>query len=77
MVEELLVERREAAGWLTLNRTNDLNSLNWELLKSLDIGLTELLSDQSVRTIVFTGAGRAFCAGADLKFIEALAITRP
>jgi enoyl-CoA hydratase len=72
MVEELLVERREAAGWLTLNRTSNLNSLNWELLKSLDAGLTELLADQSVRTIVFTGAGRAFCAGADLKFIEAL-----
>ena len=72
MVEELLVERREAAGWLTLNRTSDLNSLNWDLLKSLDAGLTELLADQSVRTIVFTGAGRAFCAGADLKFIEAL-----
>jgi enoyl-CoA hydratase/carnithine racemase len=72
MAEELLVERREAVGWLTLNRTNDLNTLNWQLLKSLDAGLTEMLADQSVRTIVLTGAGRAFCAGADLKFIEAL-----
>jgi enoyl-CoA hydratase/carnithine racemase len=72
MAGELLVERREAAAWFTLNRTNDLNSLSWELLKSLDAGLTEMLADQSIRTIVFTGAGRAFCAGADLKFIEAL-----
>jgi enoyl-CoA hydratase/carnithine racemase len=72
MTEELSIQRRGAAAWLTLNRAKELNSLSTNLLKALDIGLAEMLADQSVRTIVFTGAGRAFCAGADLKFLEAL-----
>jgi enoyl-CoA hydratase/carnithine racemase len=72
MTEELTIERRDAAAWFTLNRANDLNSLNGGLLKALEAGLTEALTNQSVRTVVFTGAGRAFCAGADLKFIDSL-----
>ena len=71
-MQELLIERGEAAAWLTLNRAGDMNSLNWGLLKALEAAFNEALADQSVRVIVFTGAGRAFCAGADLKFIDAL-----
>jgi enoyl-CoA hydratase len=71
-MKELSIERRGAAAWLTLNRAKELNSLCPDLLKALDFGLTDMLADQSVRTIVFTGAGRAFCAGADLKFLETL-----
>jgi enoyl-CoA hydratase len=72
MTQELLVDRRESAAWLTLNRAGDVNSLNCSLLKALDAAVTNALADQSIRAIVFTGAGRAFCAGADLKFIDAL-----
>ena len=72
MTEELSIQRRGAAAWFTLNRAKELNSLSSNLLKVLDLGLTEMLADQSVRAIVFTGAGRAFCAGADLKFLETL-----
>ena len=71
-MKELSIERRDAAAWFTLNRPKELNSLCPDLLKALDIGLADMLADQSVRTIVFTGAGRAFCAGADLKFLETL-----
>src|ERR1700758_3843505 len=72
MTEELSIQRRGATAWFTLNRAKELNSLSPNLLKALDFGLAEMLADQSVRTIVFTGAGRAFCAGADLKFLETL-----
>ncbi|SRR6266702_4570891 len=72
MTEELSIQRHGAAAWFTLNRAKELNSLSPNLLKALDSRLAEMLADQSVRTIVFTGAGRAFCAGADLKFLEAL-----
>lgn len=72
MTGELSIERRGPAAWFTLNRAKELNSLSPHLLKVLDLGLTGMLADQSVRTIVFTGAGRVFCAGADLKFLETL-----
>jgi enoyl-CoA hydratase/carnithine racemase len=72
MTDELSIQRRGSAAWFTLNRARELNSLSLNLLKALDLGLAEMLGDRSVRTIVFTGAGRAFCAGADLKFLETL-----
>jgi enoyl-CoA hydratase len=72
MTEELSIQRRDATAWFTLNRAKELNSLSPDLLRVLDFGLTEMLADQSVRVIVFTGAGPAFCAGADLKFLESL-----
>jgi enoyl-CoA hydratase len=72
MTEELSIQRHGATAWFTLNRAKELNSLSPNLLKALDFALAEMLADQSVRAIVFTGAGRAFCAGADLKFLETL-----
>ena len=64
MTGELSIERRDAVAWFTLNRAKELNSLSPHLLRALDLALAEMLVDPSVRTIVFTGAGRAFCAGA-------------
>jgi 2-(1,2-epoxy-1,2-dihydrophenyl)acetyl-CoA isomerase len=51
---------------LTLNRPERLNSLDDALLAALLEGLRAARSDESVRCIVLTGAGRGFCAGADL-----------
>jgi enoyl-CoA hydratase len=69
---DVLYEKRGSAAWLTLNRPEQLNSLGKQLLEELDEALTRATNDAEVRSIVFTGNGRAFCAGADLKFIDAL-----
>ncbi|NQW19417.1 MAG: enoyl-CoA hydratase/isomerase family protein [Chloroflexi bacterium] len=50
---------------LTLNRPDYLNSLSNELLEALAGHLDELAADDSVRAVIITGAGRAFCSGAD------------
>jgi enoyl-CoA hydratase/carnithine racemase len=50
---------------LTLNRPDRLNSLSNELLESLAINLEEVAEDDSIRAVIVTGAGRAFCSGAD------------
>ncbi len=52
---------------LTLNRPHVLNALSGELVASLSDALAEAAGDPSVRVIVLRGAGRAFCAGYDLK----------
>ena len=52
---------------LTLNRPGSYNALNLELKGALLSALTEAAEQESVRAVVISGAGRAFCAGQDLK----------
>jgi enoyl-CoA hydratase len=65
----VLLERRGAVLWLTLNRPARLNAVNLPLYRALVEALDpdRASGDDAVRVVVLTGAGRAFCAGADLK----------
>ncbi len=63
----LLVERNEAVLTLTLNRPQVLNALDLRLGQELAQALTREAVDPAVRCVVLTGAGRAFCAGDDLR----------
>jgi enoyl-CoA hydratase/carnithine racemase len=67
-VSDVLTERRGAALWLTINRPQQRNALNHDVLAALTAGLREAKGDAALRAIVLTGAGdKAFCAGGDLK----------
>ena len=63
----LLTDDRDGVRTLTLNRPDAYNSLTVELKESLLAALTSAGSDPGVRAVVLTGAGKAFCAGQDLK----------
>jgi 2-(1,2-epoxy-1,2-dihydrophenyl)acetyl-CoA isomerase len=63
----LLSERHGAVALLRLNRPEALNALDTELVRALGDGLERTIADTSVRAIVLTGEGGAFCSGADLK----------
>lgn len=65
----LLIERHAADGYavLTLNRPGAMNALSLALRRALVVAIDDLARDDAVRAIVLTGAGRAFCAGLDLK----------
>jgi enoyl-CoA hydratase len=65
--DTLLVERRQSVGYVTLNRPTALNALNSTLRRDLQHCFTDLQADPEVRVVVISGAGRAFCAGADIK----------
>jgi len=52
---------------LRLNRPERLNAVSLPLYRGLERGLADAATDRDVRVVVITGAGRAFCAGADLK----------
>lgn len=65
--QPLLVEERDGAAWLTLNRPERLNALNRDLTDALREYFVGLQDRSDVRVVVLRGAGRAFCAGLDLK----------
>lgn len=63
----LIVKKEGAVDWVTLNRPDALNAMNPELVDELQDYFGGLYTDHSVRIVVLKGAGRAFCAGLDLK----------
>jgi 2-(1,2-epoxy-1,2-dihydrophenyl)acetyl-CoA isomerase len=69
--ERVLVEIAGAIGTVTLNRPDKLNALDRVLCDELRAALAMLTNSDAVRVIVITGAGRAFCAGADLGVLDA------
>ncbi|MCM1042405.1 MAG: short-chain-enoyl-CoA hydratase [Bacteroides sp.] len=62
----LLVEDKEGVRIVTLNRPQELNSLNSELLSELDFAMADAAGDSQIKVIIITGAGKAFAAGADI-----------
>lgn len=65
--EVLKVERDGAVAILTLNRPDAMNALSRALREALSAAFRDIEADPAVRVAVLTGAGRAFCAGFDLK----------
>lgn len=63
---------KENIGIITLNRPDCLNAMNSELVEDFHTALIELTASKDIRVIILTGAGRAFCAGGDLRYIESL-----
>jgi enoyl-CoA hydratase/carnithine racemase len=65
--ETLQVDREGHVTWLTLNRPDALNSMNTTLIREVSEFFHGLPDDRQTRVVVMRGAGRAFCAGLDLK----------
>lgn len=63
----LQVERRDHISWVTLNRPEALNALNRAMVRELRAVFSGLGEDIQTRLVILRGAGRAFCAGLDLK----------
>jgi enoyl-CoA hydratase/carnithine racemase len=71
--------RRDAGGLcsLTLNRPEKLNALDTAAFEALDVQLAALDRDESIGCVVLRGAGRGFCAGADLAAMGGAAAAPP
>ena len=72
MDETVLMETRDGVALLTLNRPDRLNAWTPQLQTRLFDLLDECSADADVRAIVITGAGRGFCAGADMEGLQTL-----
>ena len=67
----VLLERTGGVAHLTLNRPAQYNALSEQMLAALHRALDALAADTAVRVVVLGGAGKAFCAGHDLKEMKA------
>jgi enoyl-CoA hydratase/carnithine racemase len=65
--EEVLIENHGAVRWIKLNRPEAMNAITGTMLGQLNDAFKAADDDASVRVVVLTGMGRAFCAGLDLK----------
>jgi enoyl-CoA hydratase len=66
-MSELLIEKHDGIATLTLNRPQAMNALSRALRAEIVRTFAALRGDASVGVVILTGAGRAFCAGLDLK----------
>ena len=70
MPDVIFEKRPDGVGLITLNRPESLNSLGGDLVPMLADALVECDKDSAVRCVAITGAGRAFCAGGDVRNMQ-------
>jgi len=66
MTEAVLFEIQSGVATVTLNRPDRLNALNEDIHTGLRAAFSRIETDETIRAVLLTGAGRGFCAGADL-----------
>lgn len=64
--QEIIFEKSEQIGIITLNRPERLNAYTWTMGNEMRDAILEVENDPDLRVAIVTGAGRGFCAGADL-----------
>src|ERR1035441_8111222 len=71
--QELIYEVADRVATITLNRPDKLNAWTATMEAEVRSAVEEAERDENVRVIVLTGAGRGFCAGADMSLLSAVA----
>ena len=71
MTDRVIVKEADGIATVVLNRPQAYNAFNDELLESFAAHVVRLGADQSVRALVISGEGKAFCAGGDLRWAAA------
>lgn len=73
MEDAVLYVVKDGIATITLNRPKSLNSMNDALIDGLHVVLDKVEQDTTVKCVVLTGTGKAFCAGGDLPYLESIA----
>jgi enoyl-CoA hydratase/carnithine racemase len=70
-LETMYFEKDGRIGYLTLNRPDQLNAMNYQASLDMNRAAEMIRDDPDVRVVLISGAGRAFCTGIDLKELQA------
>src|SRR4051812_3413495 len=68
--QEILYSHTGRVGTITLNRPGKLNAWTLRMEEEVEHAILSAAADEEVRIIVLTGAGRGFCAGADMSLLS-------
>jgi len=66
--ETIVVRKENLVATIVLNRPKKLNAFNTQMTSELELAIDDLANDNQTRVLIITGAGRAFCSGADFRF---------
>ena len=66
----IITDRQKDIIFFKINRPDKRNSLNQELVLEFKEKLNSIYHDDSIKVLIITGIGKAFCAGADLAYLE-------
>lgn len=66
----IIFEKENGIAKITLNRPEALNALNRAMITEIGHALEDAEKDNAIRVVIITGSGKAFCVGADLKFVK-------
>jgi len=66
MAESIILNKENKTAIITINRPEALNALNGQVLEELDAALNDVMSNNEIKALIITGAGRSFVAGADI-----------
>jgi enoyl-CoA hydratase/carnithine racemase len=69
---DILYEAKDRIATITLNRPDRLNAYTDRMAQSIRMAVADAAKDQNVRVILLTGAGRGFCAGADMDVLQGI-----
>src|SRR5438876_1039760 len=72
MPDLVLLDVRDGVATITLNNPEKLNAFTGDMREHMGAALDQVAADPSVRVLMITGAGRAFCAGGDVKHMVGL-----
>ena len=70
-MDKVLLDKQDGYAIVTLNRPDEMNALSRELRADFVEAFTDCARDDTIRVVILTGNGRAFCAGFDLKELSA------
>jgi enoyl-CoA hydratase/carnithine racemase len=68
----IILEKKQGIARITLNRPKQLNAVSKEVLIDLGKAIADVEKDESIRVLIMAANGRAFCAGADLTFLNSI-----
>jgi enoyl-CoA hydratase len=71
-MDNVLLQKEGPIGIVSLNRESTMNSLDMDTFEELGKVITEVAQDESIRVVIVTGIGQAFCSGLDLSVMNAI-----